>query len=99
MTTSMSPGVSRSPRTGLASRGQGQGVQGWKMNCLRPAPPTRSFFQADKRNTLRRKGNKTVKFETFHSIVHVTSYRSNRHVGLNPTVNFYVLGSDPEVTI
>lgn len=66
MTTSMSPGVSRSPRTGLASRGQGQGVQGWKMNCLRPAPPTRSFFQADKRNTLRRKGNKAVKFETFH---------------------------------
>ena len=31
-------------------------VQGWKMNCLRPAPPTRAFFQADKRNTLRRKG-------------------------------------------
>ena len=26
------------------------------MNCIRPAPPTRSFFQADKRNTLRRKG-------------------------------------------
>ena len=56
MTTSMSPASSRSPRSGLASRGQGQGVQGWKMNCLRPAPPTRSFFQADKRNTLRRKG-------------------------------------------
>merc|ERR1719150_2235961 len=52
----LSPGASRSPRTGLASRGQGQGVQGWKMNCIRPAPPTRSFFQADKRNTLRRKG-------------------------------------------
>jgi hypothetical protein len=52
-----SPGVSRSPRSGLASRGEGQGgVQGWKMNCLRPAPPARSFFQADKRNTLRRKG-------------------------------------------
>jgi hypothetical protein len=27
------------------------------MNCLRPAPPARSFFQADKRNTLRRKGD------------------------------------------
>ena len=26
------------------------------MTCLRPAPPTRSFFQQDKRNTLRRKG-------------------------------------------
>ena len=54
----LSPGASRSPRTGLAGRGPGGpgGVQGWKMNCIRPAPPTRSFFQADKRNTLRRKG-------------------------------------------
>ena len=67
--TSMSPGVSLSPRTGLASRGQGQGVQGWKMNCLRPAPPTRSFFQADKRNTLRRKGNKQINTMNFQALI------------------------------
>ena len=45
------------PEVGFGLARSGAGVQGWKMNCLRPAPPTRSFFQADKRNTLRRKGS------------------------------------------
>lgn len=64
--------VSRSPRTGLASRGQGQGgVQGWKMTCLRPAPPTRSFFQADKRNTLRRKEVEQSSYEDDLQILRV----------------------------
>jgi len=67
----LSPGASRSPRTGLASRGQGQGVQGWKMNCIRPAPPTRSFFQADKRNTLRRKEVEQSSYEDDLQILRV----------------------------
>lgn len=67
-----SPGVSRSPRSGLASRGEGQGgVQGWKMNCLRPAPPARSFFQADKRNTLRRKEVEQSSYEDDLQILRV----------------------------
>jgi len=66
-----SPASSRSPRTGLASRGQGQGVQGWKMTCLRPAPPTRSFFQADKRNTLRRKEVEQSSYEDDLQILRV----------------------------
>jgi len=66
-----SPAVSRSPRTGLASRGQGQGVQGWKMTCLRPAPPARSFFQADKRNTLRRKEVEQSSYEDDLQILRV----------------------------
>ncbi|XP_023336754.1 rho guanine nucleotide exchange factor 7 isoform X2 [Eurytemora carolleeae] len=68
---SSSPAVSRSPRTGLASRGQGQGVQGWKMTCLRPAPPARSFFQADKRNTLRRKEVEQSSYEDDLQILRV----------------------------
>lgn len=67
----LSPAPSRSPRTGLASRGQGQGVQGWKMTCLRPAPPTRSFFQADKRNTLRRKEVEQSSYEDDLQILRV----------------------------
>lgn len=70
-TAAHSPLVSRSPRTGLASRGQGHGVQGWKMNCLRPAPPTRSFFQADKRNTLRRKEVEQSSYEDDLQILRV----------------------------
>jgi hypothetical protein len=66
-----SPASSRSPRLGLASRGQGQGVQGWKMTCLRPAPPTRSFFQADKRNTLRRKEVEQSSYEDDLQILRV----------------------------
>jgi len=63
---------SRSPRAGLTtSRGQGQGVQGWKMTCLRPAPPTRSFFQADKRNTLRRKEVEQSSYEDDLQILRV----------------------------
>jgi len=71
VTASASPALSRSPRTGLASRGQGQGVQGWKMTCLRPAPPTRSFFQADKRNTLRRKEVEQSSYEDDLQILRV----------------------------
>merc|ERR1711974_551201 len=56
---------------GLGSRGQGQGVQGWKMNCIRPAPPTRSFFQADKRNTLRRKEVEQSSYEDDLQILRV----------------------------
>jgi len=70
----LQPGLSpasRSPRTGLASRGQGQGVQGWKMTCLRPAPPTRSFFQQDKRNTLRRKEVEQSSYEDDLQILRV----------------------------
>eukprot|EP00088_Acartia_fossae_P068401 TRINITY_DN8673_c1_g1_i5.p1 TRINITY_DN8673_c1_g1~~TRINITY_DN8673_c1_g1_i5.p1 ORF type:complete len:613 (-),score=149.34 TRINITY_DN8673_c1_g1_i5:499-2337(-) len=63
--------ASRSPRAGLASRGQGQGVQGWKMNCLRPAPPARVFFQADKRNTLRRKEVEQSSYEDDLQILRV----------------------------
>lgn len=63
--------VTRSPRAGLASRGQGQGVQGWKMNCLRPAPPARVFFQADKRNTLRRKEVEQSSYEDDLQILRV----------------------------
>jgi len=67
-----SPAVSRSPRSGLASRGHGQGVQGWKMGCLRPAPPTRSFIpQHDKRNTLRRKEVETSSYEDDLQILRV----------------------------
>jgi len=66
-----SPVPSRSPRSGLASRGQGQGVQGWKMTCLRPAPPTRSFFQADKRSTLRRKEVEQSSYEDDLQILRV----------------------------
>jgi len=72
--TGLQPGLSpasRSPRTGLASRGQGQGVQGWKMTCLRPAPPTRSFFQQDKRNTLRRKEVEQSSYEDDLQILRV----------------------------
>merc|ERR1711862_719293 len=71
VTATASPGVSRSPRTGLASRGQGQGVQGWKMTCLRPAPPTRSFFQQDKRSTLRRKEVEQSSYEDDLQILRV----------------------------
>jgi len=84
--TSMSPGVSLSPRTGLASRGQGQGVQGWKMNCLRPAPPTRSFFQADKRNTLRRKEVEQSSYEDDLQILRVIEaycFSKQRHTIAN----------------
>jgi len=66
-------GAGRSPRPGLASRaapGQG-GVQGWKMTCLRPAPPTRAFFQADKRNTLRRKEVEQSSYEDDLQILRV----------------------------
>jgi len=63
--------TTRSPRVGLASRGQGQGVQGWKMNCLRPAPPARVFFQADKRNTLRRKEVEQSSYEDDLQILRV----------------------------
>jgi len=67
-----SPAVSRSPRSGLASRGVGHGVQGWKMGCLRPAPPTRSFIpQLDKRNTLRRKEVETSSYEDDLQILRV----------------------------
>jgi len=75
-----SPAISRSPRTGLASRGQGQGVQGWKMTCLRPAPPTRSFFQADKRNTLRRKEVEQSSYEDDLQILRVIeAYCVSKH--------------------
>merc|ERR1719369_1134733 len=51
---------------------QGQGVQGWKMSCLRPAPPTRSFIpQHDKRNTLRRKEVETSSYEDDLQILRV----------------------------
>jgi len=63
--------AARSPRSGLASRGQGQGVQGWKMTCLRPAPPTRSFFQQDKRSTLRRKEVEQSSYEDDLQILRV----------------------------
>jgi len=67
-----SPAPSRTPRTGLASRGQGQGIQGWKMTCLRPAPPTRSFFQqGEKRNTLRRKEVEQSSYEDDLQILRV----------------------------
>merc|ERR1719462_1198904 len=41
------------------------------MNCLRPAPPTRSFFQADKRNTLRRKEVEQSSYEDDLQILRV----------------------------
>jgi len=41
------------------------------MTCLRPAPPTRSFFQADKRNTLRRKEVEQSSYEDDLQILRV----------------------------
>merc|ERR1719319_1367700 len=85
-TSSLSPGLSRSPRSGLASRGQGPGVQGWKMNCIRPAPPTRSFFQADKRNTLRRKEVEQSSYEEDLQILRVIEaycFSKQRHTITN----------------
>jgi len=41
------------------------------MNCIRPAPPTRSFFQADKRNTLRRKEVEQSSYEDDLQILRV----------------------------
>merc|ERR1712098_139514 len=86
VTATASPALSRSPRTGLASRGQGQGVQGWKMTCLRPAPPTRSFFQADKRNTLRRKEVEQSSYEDDLQILRVIEaycFSKQRHTIAN----------------
>jgi len=67
----LSPLSSRSGVAGVGSRGQAPGLQGWKMNCIRPAPPTRSFFQADKRNTLRRKEVEQSSYEDDLQILRV----------------------------
>merc|ERR1719317_1694006 len=93
-----SPALSRSPRTGLASRGQGQGVQGWKMTCLRPAPPTRSFFQADKRNTLRRKEVEQSSYEDDLQILRVIeAYCVSKH--RQTITNSAMLDSTPLLTL
>jgi len=67
------PTANRSPRAagGLTSRAQAAAVQGWKMNCLRPAAPARVFFQADKRNTLRRKEVEQSSYEDDLQILRV----------------------------
>jgi len=76
----ISSGASRPTRVGLLTRGQGQGIQGWKMNCIRPAPPTRSFFQADKRNTLRRKEVEQSSYEDDLQILRVIeAYCFSKH--------------------
>lgn len=98
VTATASPALSRSPRTGLASRGQGQGVQGWKMTCLRPAPPTRSFFQADKRNTLRRKEVEQSSYEDDLQILRVIEaycVSKQRHT----ITNSAMLDSTPLLTL
>jgi len=93
-----SPAITRSPRTGLASRGQGQGVQGWKMTCLRPAPPTRSFFQADKRNTLRRKEVEQSSYEDDLQILRVIeAYCVSKH--RQTITNSAMLDSTPLLTL
>merc|ERR1711862_1070792 len=92
-----SPALSRSPRTGLASRGQGQGVQGWKMTCLRPAPPTRSFFQADKRNTLSRKEVEQSSYEDDLLLRVIEAYCVSKH--RQTITNSAMLDSTPLLTL
>ena len=54
------------------------------MTCLRPAPPTRSFFQQDKRNTLRRKGliesQHSDKVSNFSPEVEQSSYEDDLQI-------------------